>query len=288
MPPVPGPDRVRALAALLPLALLSGCAAPAGVPDPLARSTQAEGLIPHDPDALTVLELRFDDWPGPHGSIMATTASTGTAQVDVAVVTAAGGRVRRGPGLTGDSARLPGLAAAAPRSAGLVVRVPRGEADPLSPGDAAFTVGADFRLDKTSDGLSTDDGDNLVQRGLYADSAQYKLQVDHGVGSCRVAGEEGALVARLDEAVDRRRWYRLTCTRNPAGLTLSLRPLEGRRAETSVATADGATGAVSFPRRTPLTVGTKVGDDGEITVSSTDQLNGWIDNVVVAVSDPQP
>ena len=61
----------------------------------------------------------------------------------------------------------------------------------LSPGASDFEYGAVFRLDATSSGRSIDNGDNLFQRGLYEDSAQFKLQIDKGYPSCRVRGSGG-------------------------------------------------------------------------------------------------
>jgi hypothetical protein len=51
-----------------------------------------------------------------------------------------------------------------------------------------FRFGAAFRLDAVSQGSRADNGDNLVQRGLSGDPAQYKLQLDGRVPACRVQG----------------------------------------------------------------------------------------------------
>jgi hypothetical protein len=66
---------------------------------------------------------------------------------------------------------------------------------PAQPGSRDFEFGAGFSLDTKSTGDHADNGDNLIQRGLFGDKAQYKIQVDKGKVSCRIKGSGGAQVS---------------------------------------------------------------------------------------------
>src|SRR4051812_42672459 len=63
--------------------------------------------------------------------------------------------------------------------------------DDLDPGAGPFRFGADFNLDAVSEDSGPggrDNGDNLIQRGLFNQQAQYKIQLDHDTALCRVKG----------------------------------------------------------------------------------------------------
>jgi hypothetical protein len=46
-----------------------------------------------------------------------------------------------------------------------------------------------------------------------------------------------------------------------------------------VVSKTGAIGPLELSGAEPLSIGAKTGADGEIIKSSTDQFNGWIDNI---------
>ena len=88
-----------------------------------------------------------------------------------------------------------------------VVRLAQTSGDALSPGSSDFEYGAVFRLNPLSSGRSVDNGNNVFQRGLYADRAQFKLQIDHGYPSCLVKGSAGRVFARSSVKVTPDTWY---------------------------------------------------------------------------------
>ncbi|WP_148256632.1 hypothetical protein [Kribbella flavida] len=154
----------------------------------------------------------------------------------------------------------------------------------LSPGASEFTFGADIRLDGHSGGSTVDDGDNVLQRGLFADSAQFKIQVDKHRASCVVRGTDGAVTAKSKLALDPARWYRLACRRLDNTVTLTVADLAAGTAPAEV-TKTGPIGSLDMIGSEPLAIGAKIGEDGEIIRSSTDQFNGRIDNVSYLRSD---
>lgn len=275
------------LAAWLPLAGTAGCA-PTG-PAAVDASEAVRDSRPTRAQALVWLD--FDDPPGPAGSVLGGMTSTGTAPVDVAMLTLRGGRVRRTEGLDATAARLPGWRRGRAVAAAVAVRTrSTATVDPLQLGASDFEVGADFRLDARSDGAPHDDGDNLLQRGLFSDDSQVKVQVDRGVPSCRVAGDAGELVATTGVAVERGAWYRLRCVREGQSLTIRLsalvRPAAGGppvELDLEHGTVTGDVGELSWPTRTPLTVGAKATADGGLVRSETDQFNGAVDDVYLAL-----
>ncbi|TWD83285.1 hypothetical protein FB561_4446 [Kribbella amoyensis] len=148
----------------------------------------------------------------------------------------------------------------------------------LSPGEAEFTFGADIRLNKLTNGSEIDNGDNVLQRGLFADSAQYKIQVDKHRPSCVIRGSEGAVVVKSKQDLDPAKWYRLSCHRLDRTVTLTVSEV-GSDAAPLVVEKTGAIGTLDLIGTEPLSIGAKIGADGEVVRSSTDQFNGWIDNV---------
>ncbi len=89
----------------------------------------------------------------------------------------------------------------------------------LSPGVSDFAFGVDLRLDAHSNGTAIDNGDNVMQRGLYADAAQYKIQVDKHHASCVIRGADGAVVVKSKALLNPSKWYRLTCRRTDKTVT---------------------------------------------------------------------
>jgi len=171
-----------------------------------------------------------------------------------------------------DAARLPGFG-----QGQLVLQVD--DRVVPEPGSGRLTFGADLRLDEVSSGSDGDNGDNVIQRGLYGDPAQYKLQVDRRRPSCVVRGESGEVVVKADLELGRG-WYRVGCRRAGDGVTLTVADIESERVGPPRRwKARGATGRLS--PRGPLAIGGKLTAGGALVGSDTDQFNGALDNVVV-------
>jgi hypothetical protein len=160
----------------------------------------------------------------------------------------------------------------------LAVTPTAGEA--FSPGSADFEYGAVFKLDWTSSGAeATDNGDNIFQRGRYADPAIFKLQVDHGHPSCLVKGSQGQVVVTSPTEIARRVWYHVSCSRVGSEVTLRVAQYRGS-GEVSTTTVSGESGTLTFDAAPPASVGGKLNRFGEVA-SSTDQFNGSVAQVWV-------
>ena len=126
------------------------------------------------------------------------------------------GRRRWSPAATRRTGRRSGSRASTrrPRTSRSSRSRSRGLDDLLSPGGRDFAFGADVALDDVTTGTAPDNGDNLVQRGLYQSSSQYKIQVDDGRVSCRVAGVSGEIVVYAPGRLHPGDWYRIRCQRD--------------------------------------------------------------------------
>ncbi len=169
-----------------------------------------------------------------------------------------------------------------------VLAIAADEADPLSPGWRAFVFGADVLLDDASGSAMdpTDNGDNIVQRGLYNQPGQYKIQVDNRRPSCRIQGSSGAVMVAPERDLAAGVWYRITCARNLAAVTLTVTEYAatGQVASSQNWVEHGAIGSVTARNgRVPLAVGGKLTEDGRLA-QQTDQFNGVIDNIGMRVS----
>jgi hypothetical protein len=154
---------------------------------------------------------------------------------------------------------------------------PLGE-DWLNPGTSPFSFGADLRLNEVNEGSGVDNGNNVVQRGLWDDPMQFKLEVDHNRPNCVVRGSEGRLGVTSRVTVEPDKWYRVRCQRSGELLTISVE--ERGSGDAPVVTGHtGPIGSLEADKGTPLSVGAKLYADGEIVRSDTDQFNGRIDNV---------
>lgn len=169
----------------------------------------------------------------------------------------------------------------APRA---VVRVipAAGAGDPLNPGTAKFSFGADVAMDEvtaTPGEGSIDDGDNLVQRGLFNAGSQYKLQVDSRRPSCRILGADGEVFVQSPVTMTPGTWYRIRCSRDGDTVTLIVAELDGGDVvDARVSTKQGPTGDMTpTSPNTPLSVGGKLNANGTVT-GDTDQLNGMVDD----------
>ncbi|WP_432949221.1 LamG domain-containing protein [Kribbella sp. CA-253562] len=260
--------RAMAGAATLALLLTAACGSAAG-------DVGADQGGATDPPPQPQLLLTFDDQrPGPAAGREIRGDGAAVATIDLLSVNK--------PTTAYEAGRDGGVALRLPAYAGTekgsfaALRVEPEEW--LSPGSSEFTFGADVRLDGNSSGSPVDNGDNVLQRGLFADSAQFKIQVDRARPSCVVRGTDGSVVVKSKPALNPARWYRLSCHRLDNTVTLTVTDLTTGSAPATVSKT-GAIGSLDLIGSEPLAIGAKIGEDGEIVRSSTDQFNGRIDNV---------
>jgi hypothetical protein len=152
--------------------------------------------------------------------------------------------------------------------------------DPTS--DGSLTFGADVKLDRDAGSGTFDNGDNVVQRGLYADPSQYKLQVDKRVPSCTVKSPLARAFVKAPEPMQPG-WYRVVCDYAAGTLTVTVsRMQDGQVGEPVQASVTEDLGPLVFNPVTPLVIGGKVGSNGLLVRNQPDQFNGALDNVFVA------
>jgi hypothetical protein len=256
------------------------------------------GVGPTHAASTTRLLLSFDNPSGVLGSAQTSFTSTGTASVRITVASVHGGVVtsQESRAGQGDAVAFPTFNStrSAPRA---VIRVSSsGPSDDLSPGSADFSWGADFEMSAgvtaSKSSGSHDNGDNLVQRGLFTET-QYKLQLDGDQPSCRLrgsTGSAGAVTVQAPVVVRPGSWYGATCWRSGSTLGVSV-VLYDSAGQVSRAWNASRTSSVGFGQVTyssssiPLSVGGKLADTGAIATSASDQFNGSVDNVFVTVSN---
>jgi hypothetical protein len=215
-----------------------------------------------------------------------TASSSGTATVTTRVVTRDGGQAFAAEGRSGTALRLPAYVASTTEPRAVLRITDDTGADSLSPGTRDFAFGATARLDAESQGaITTDNGNNLVQRGLASDVAQYKLDLDARFPQCTVKGSLGKVGVRIREAVSPDDWYTLMCTRVDSTVTLTVDRHHADGTTTRrVKSLTGLIGTVTMASPTiPMSVGGKLGATGTI-VSSSDQFNGVVDDVYLRIT----
>jgi hypothetical protein len=202
------------------------------------------------------------------GSVLTQVRATGDASVEVV----------EGPD-GGHAVRFPAYTGAATAPAAVLVAVDDDD-DALNPGDGGFSFGASFKLDDKSSGSTADNGDNLIQRGTFDAPGQLKIQVDHGVPSCRVKGDAGEVFVKAENPIDTGAWYRVTCERTGSDLELTVKAYDSGSGG-GTWHASGPTGNISV-QKYPFTIGGKTAPDGT-PVASADQFNGAVDDVFFRV-----
>lgn len=211
--------------------------------------------------------------------------NTGSLDATVKVSTAGGGAIQAGPDSDGAaSGDYPAWDGTSPFQRAAVTVLSNQGGDPLSPGTRDFEFGASFTLDTKSTGGHQDNGDNLMQRGLYADKGQYKLQVDGGKVSCRVKGSSHAQILRSSTSVKRNAWYSTSCARDDGKLVLKMTRPDGSVETKSVRFTAGNVVMKSPSIR--LAVGAKVEASGAVMAGGADQFNGLIDDAYVTIDQP--
>ncbi|MFE9690554.1 LamG-like jellyroll fold domain-containing protein [Micromonospora sp. NPDC005806] len=158
-------------------------------------------------------------------------------------------------------------AIAFPAAGSAVIQVP--DAVNLNPGTQDFTVST---LVKTTSSQVTS-GANLMQKGLFADPAQWKLQLDNGKPGCRIAGTgaNGAtsLLLTADASIADQGWTFVQCKRR--GDVLSL--IVGGQV---VKTGAGATMDITS------TAKVNIGAKGP-GLTNNDQFRGEMDNALFSI-----
>jgi hypothetical protein len=286
--------RRRSGAGLLAAALLAltGCQGGGGgaasEPPPLPSQEPSATGAPSTDLRHRAMMLRFHPGEGESEGVARTGfVNSGHAPLRVDVVTYGGGEVTsaRAPGGR-PAVRFPAFGKTDPGYAILRV-VNIGDYDVLRPNEQDFTFGADFVLDEESDGSSSDNGDNLVQRGLYESPSQFKIQVDHGRVSCGVRGMSDDVLVTAKRRVEPGQWYRARCTRQGDTVTLQVDEVgpDGVVGDEPWASEEetAVLGPVILPKDTPLSVGGKLAEDGSMFPASTDQFNGAVARVFYRV-----
>lgn len=213
------------------------------------------------------------------GAPMTTMDQIGSLPVSVGVSRLDNGQVRVGPNLwNGKGLRFPAFSPSnnPPRAVIRVAHTAK-SGDPFAPESKDFAFAIYFKKDATSSGTKVDDGDNLMQRGLYADPAQYKMQVDGGKVSCVIKGDQGRVTVKSDHVVNPSLWYYAKCTKRGTEIILTVKEYRADGTTYSVTKRkNGATGSLVWDRReTPISLGGKLTTDGRVVRSTTDQFNGW-------------
>jgi hypothetical protein len=217
-----------------------------------------------------------------------------STRVDVDLVRSNGGDVVFGPSYDGADQALnfPGFAGFATGPRAVVAVAPRQPTDELSPGKAAFAFGADIRLVDPNEGSEFDNGNNIIQRGLFDTQAQFKLQIDKAVASCRVEGDAGSLTVKSSVKLDTGSWYGLRCERllitgqeevELLRITVTAFSDGTVKGESVQDTKEGQIGGLVMKAGVPLSIGGKL-DRFQRIEEYSDQFNGGLDNVFFAVS----
>ena len=154
----------------------------------------------------------------------------------------------------------------------------------LDVGNGRFGVGVDIRLDSQSSGSNSDNGNNVVQRGLYNDPAQFKIEVDDGTVSCRISGSGGIVFVRDSEPIKPQTWYRVGCVRDGDEVTLTVAGFDVSSSSHRRLVKMGRTGELRFSDA-PIAIGGKAFSSGAVVTGDSDQFNGFVDNVVFGTGE---
>ena len=249
-----------------------GCGSRADVGESAASEEVAELLVSIDEEVAEGASLTADQ-----------VEASGPGAPEVALVQENDGQLRAASTEDGTPAlRFPlHTAGKAPVA---ILALSSADPDWLQPRDGDLVFGADLAVDAVSDGTDRDNGDNVVQRGLFGAPAQFKLQVDHRRPSCLVRGDAGTVLAKSSVTVEPRSWYRVTCRRTGDEVEVTVSRLEGgTEVDTAVDREQGHIGSVSFPSEAVVSIGGKLGPEGGPVEDATDQYDGSLSRIHVSV-----
>jgi hypothetical protein len=257
-----------------------------------ASAVSASGGAASAGSADTVLSYDFKPVSAADGT-STVLGSGGSASVQTSVVTANGGRATTvsSRATQGKAVQFPAFDPSASGARAVIKVVNTTSTDQLAPGDRDFSWSADFRLNADSASHasgSQDNGNNLVQRGLYNDT-QFKLDADARRPACRLrgsTGDAGALRVTAPVTVAADQWYNATCTRSGNTLTVSVQAFASAgnvtRQWTNSARSSAGFGTVAWAAHgTPLAIGGKLSATGDMVDQCSDQFNGAVDNVTL-------
>ena len=241
--------------------------------------------------AVAATKVRIDFDRARPGTTIKAPNNLGTGKTDQYVLSQAGGKVkvRRSGMASGRVADFPNYDGDVEGKRAVITIVNAKKRDHLTPRSRNFSFGAKVNLDPMNAGTVWDDGNNLMQRGLQDDDAQYKIEIDKRRPSCRVKGKRDALEVISSSRITTQTWYLVKCTRvrtvEGDRLTLAVIRIlaDGSKVE-KVVDQSGLTllGKIRFGRRVPLSVGGKLSNRRTIERRS-DQLNGRVDDVFLRV-----
>ncbi|MGH3359760.1 MAG: hypothetical protein ACRDO7_13240 [Nocardioidaceae bacterium] len=228
-------------------------------------------------------DLRLEPNSGESGQHVRRVQNVGGERAVVDVVSEDDGMIELAAGPDGEPAlRFPAFDGSASAPAAMVRVRPAG-IDWMSPGKDAFTFGVDVKLDEVSSGSTLDNGDNVVQRGLFDDDAQFKLQLDRRVPSCLIRGDQGTVMVKGPAGLDADGWYRIQCRRQGDAVTIAVaRTSADGTEDAETSTSTGSIGRVEFLSDVPMSVGGKITSDG-VPAAATDQFNGLLSGVFFSV-----
>lgn len=264
------------LVAVLGVAVLSACGGTSAT-GPDASPTGGTGVSPEaspsaqPADPGLILGADFGDKLGlvlGEGAVISFQGQAAN-EVDTTVMALGGARLKTVTGSNnhGVGVQFPGKG----EGVAAIAAIPRG-VDVLSPGKKRFSFGADFKASG-----DWGEGSNLVQRGLFTDKSQYKLELDGGRPSCSIKGSEGEVVVHSSQSVHAGLWYSVQCARYDEAVVLTLRRL--RDSEEWVSLRNGRTGEVRADTASvPFSVGAKLWPDPGLG-KDPDQFRGVVDNV---------
>jgi hypothetical protein len=144
-----------------------------------------------------------------------------------------------------------------------------GDATGLNPGSASFDFGAHVRV--TGSQVAAKRDSNLIQKGLWADSSQWKLQLDgsRGVPACVIGGMRSGTFHRVliksTSGIADGTWHALRCERTATTVRLVV---DGK------VKARASFNAVKLNDSSPVTIGGRAPAQ-----SGNDQFFGTLDDV---------
>lgn len=212
----------------------------------------------------------------------------GSAAIDITAPNINRGTLGSTPGWDGQPAvRFPPYSSGDYPRAVVVVHDASEDGQDLNPGERSFLISVDVAVNGHAGRNEYDNGDNVVQRGLATDPAQYKIEIDNRYPRCTVKGDEGAVSVKADLPVTPFTWYRLTCRRPElGGLLLTVSELSNSGSgESWEYVGTGQTGNVTLEQGIALSIGGKVNISGLLVPRSTDQFNGSLMYPTLVIED---
>lgn len=224
----------------------------------------------------TLLAFDFDGAPFQNQGIAAVATEVRGNQDALSIATGAPG--------SGNALRFPAFSPQGGETP-VAIAVRAEAAGGLDVGSGRFGIGVDISLDPQSAGSISDNGNNVVQRGLFDGPAQFKIEVDDGTVACRISGSSGVVYVRDSVRIEPQTWYRVGCVRDGDQVTLTVAEFDTPSSSHRRIVGAGPTGDLRFSKA-PLSIGGKVNANGDVLTGDADQFNGSIDNVVFGTGGP--